>query len=78
MNGPKRDGKGRIRGAGIIDSIAECRECPWRCEEKNALAVGARHHDSTGHFVYIEQTRFVQYGEDKPPPGQMTLNGGVT
>ncbi|KKL45291.1 hypothetical protein LCGC14_2357180, partial [marine sediment metagenome] len=37
-------------------------ESKW--EGKNALAVAARHHDSTGHTTWCEQTISVRYGPD--------------
>jgi len=51
--------------AGIISIMAGC----WTCHgsdaawfERNAQAVAARHHDSTGHPTWCESVMRVSYG----------------
>lgn len=31
---------------------------------KNAMAIAARHHDTTGHSTWAQQSLFVRYGAD--------------
>lgn len=50
---------------GFTDYFAECMDCGWRSEARNALANSARHHDATGHYVSCEVRRMVLYGRPK-------------
>lgn len=47
------------------DYIAECQGCSWTLQSRNALGVGARHHDSTGHEVRVEVSYAVYYGRSQ-------------
>lgn len=44
---------------------AECQDCGKRWQTKNAQAVAARHHDSTGHRVAVNIQTYICYGDTK-------------
>ena len=55
--------------AGIVHSMAGCRQCHGseaKWQSRNALAVAAKHHDATGHTTWCEQVMSVKYGPDLP------------
>jgi hypothetical protein len=63
---------GRVTYTGLAEAMAGCYECHGEREahwqERNAVAVAARHHDATGHRTWWEQTIVGSYGlkpEDK-------------
>ena len=52
--------------SGVIHAAAGCRICHAGNAHwfgKNALAVAARHHDTTGHPTWCEQAIIVRYGD---------------
>lgn len=66
-------GFGRKTSTGLAGVQATCQDCGWESAAKNALGNAARHHDATGHYVMVEQTTLIAYGERSVPPGQQTL-----
>lgn len=51
--------------AGITSAMSGCYQCGGadaRWHGKNALALAARHHDSSGHTTWCEQVMSVRYG----------------
>lgn len=55
---------------------AGCFDCSGtenRWMGKNAMALAARHHDSTGHETWAVQELFVRYGERKADVDQGAL-----
>lgn len=47
---------------GLLGIIADCEDCPWRSEARNALGNAARHADAyPDHTVHVEQTIGVTY-----------------
>ncbi len=53
----------RRTSTGCLEQSAYCCDCAWVYHnQKNGLALGAKHHDGTGHEVHIEITRLVCYG----------------
>lgn len=47
---------------GILGCLAECEDCGWSLEAKNALANAARHADAhPDHTVHVEQILGVTY-----------------
>lgn len=43
------------------DYLAECEDCGWRLHNRNALGTAARHHDATGHTVYVQVESGIYY-----------------
>jgi len=41
--------------------LAECENCGWFRDGRNALGPAARHHDATGHTVHVLVQRKVIY-----------------
>ena len=53
----------RRTSTGCLEQSAFCCDCDWVYHNrKNGLALGAKHHDRTGHEVHVEITRSVVYG----------------
>lgn len=51
---------------GILGASAECWDCGWKLEARNALACAARHADAhPDHTVTVEQTLGVTYNSKK-------------
>lgn len=48
-----------------------CRGSEPIWQAKNAMALAARHHDSTGHPTWAEQVLSVKYGEAGPAQPDM-------
>lgn len=46
----------------LIHALATCNTCGKTWGSRNAQAVGARHHQATGHEVYVEVGLAVRYG----------------
>jgi hypothetical protein len=59
---------------GISAVHAGCFECDKTWETRNALALAARHHDSTGHATWCDQVLIVRYG-DTPEERSRDSNG---
>lgn len=58
----------------LLAVAAQCQECAWASESRNAVGVAARHHDAHGHTVTVEVTRSITYGDPNAvPPGQLQL-----
>lgn len=51
----------RTTHTGILGIVAECRDCGWVSEAKNATGNAARHADATGHEVHVVQTVGITY-----------------
>lgn len=49
--------------SGMLCVFAECEVCGWQSESRNAMGNAARHHDATGHYVQVEQTIGVGFGD---------------
>ena len=47
----------------FTEYYAECHDCKFIQEGKNALGISAQHHDRTGHRISIEIRTTVMYGE---------------
>lgn len=58
---PRPEGYQRTTHSGLLGSQAWCEDCPWRLEARNAMGSGARHADTYGHTVRVEQTTGVVY-----------------
>lgn len=57
------------RHSGVLDAQAECADCPWTSTQyKNALATAARHAQTYGHTVRVEQTIGVTYNKKIKDP----------
>lgn len=41
--------------------LAECQDCTWISGARNAKGNAARHHDATGHRVWVEEVRVTVY-----------------
>lgn len=39
-----------------IGSMAECQDCGWKLDSRNAQGVGAKHAKHHNHFVRVETT----------------------
>lgn len=58
----------------LVAVQAQCRECAWTSEARNAVGVAARHHDAHGHTVDVDVTRSITYGDpNAAPPGQLQI-----
>lgn len=57
----------RCTYTGILGVTAECHDCGWVAESKNALGLAAQHSDRHGHYVSVEQTLGVSYFPDGHP-----------
>ena len=67
----QRNSKGKL-----ISAYGECEDCGKVFKSKNAVAVAARHTDSTGHTTWVEtnySTRFFIGIDNNIPPGQTTI-----
>ena len=53
--------KERTTHTGIVSTLADCRDCDWVSEAKNALGNAAQHADKHGHEVNVEIVRVVTY-----------------
>jgi len=52
----------------LIHAVAECRDCPWRCEDYLTAQVTARkHHLRTGHSVALDLGYVANYERSSPP-----------
>ena len=47
----------------FTEYYAECHDCDFLQEGKNALGISAQHHDRTGHRISIEIRTTVMYGD---------------
>lgn len=47
---------------------AWCWECGFHTHGKNALGLAAQHHDRTGHYITIDVSGSISYG-DSPEDG---------
>lgn len=61
----------RARISGIVEASAECYECNWRCEARNAVGLAAQHTDRTGHVCASQQTLVTTYGPSGTPPERL-------
>lgn len=52
----------RSHDAKVLSAKAECQQCHWRADAKNAQALAAQHHDRSGHRVRVETTTRIDYG----------------
>lgn len=43
------------RCSGLLGVVAECRDCGWESEARNAMGNAAQHAERTGHHVVVEQ-----------------------
>lgn len=50
---------------GILGVIAECRDCGWSSEARNAMGNAKQHADRYGHNVWVEQTIGVSYNDPR-------------
>lgn len=46
---------------------AECLDCGWKCDSRNAWAVGAKHARKHSHHVRIEITKVFHYNDTDAP-----------
>lgn len=53
--------------SGLLDISADCEDCSWKSNARNALGSAAQHSDKYGHFVRVEQTIGVAYGPEGHP-----------
>lgn len=69
----------RPTATGVTAAHAECQECNWRTDRRNAIGNAARHHDATGHYVEVEQVISVAYGAEPGPEdhGQITIDEAI-
>lgn len=51
--------------SGILGASAECRDCGWTTEARNAMGNAKQHADRTGHNVWVEQTIGVSYNDPR-------------
>ena len=58
----------RRTATALLDVRAGCFVCHGKYEAgwfaRNSLGVAARHHDSTGHPVWVEQVTGIWYGKE--------------
>lgn len=47
--------------SGFRDVRAECEDCGWKSDAKNAQGNAARHHDAHGHTVHVEIMQHICY-----------------
>ncbi len=40
---------------GLVHAFGSCLDCAWEAGSLNAMALGAKHHQKTGHQVMVEQ-----------------------
>lgn len=58
----------RTMRSGCVSQVASCCECDWQYEnQKNALALAAKHADATGHEVSVEIVNSVRYNGKTVP-----------
>jgi hypothetical protein len=53
--------------SGVSAVMAECRDCPWRLERKNAMGTANIHARRTGHEVHVDQIVVVTYNRRDDP-----------
>jgi len=53
----------------VIRALAQCTNCEWEIEARNAVPLAAKHYYKTGHEVHVEVTYVVIY----PNPTQRAL-----
>jgi hypothetical protein len=53
--------------SGVSAAMAQCRECDWRNERKNAMATASVHARTTGHEVHCDQIVVVTYNRQEDP-----------
>ncbi len=49
----------------LIDARADCVDCEWHTEGKNAMGNGAIYHRKTGHYVQCELYFAQHFGKPK-------------
>ena len=55
----------------LIHAIAECRDCPWRCEDYlTAQEASRKHHIKTGHSISMDlgYAAYYERSTASPPP----------
>ena len=70
--------KQRNSKGALIKAYGECEDCGKIFNAKNAVAVAARHTDTTGHTTWVEtnyRTRFFVGTDDGIPQNQQTIFG---
>jgi hypothetical protein len=58
----------------LIHAIADCRNCDWHCETRNAMGLAAKHHKATGHIVNVETGWSHTYGDITNKKDQLQSN----
>jgi hypothetical protein len=53
----------------LVEIVAECDDCGWSCEERNAQGLASQHAERTGHLVQVTVTRHYEYA----PPGRWSM-----
>lgn len=48
---------------GLLGVQADCDDCPWRSQERNAAGTAALHAQNYGHTVRVEQTTVTIYNK---------------
>ena len=51
-----------FRRSGLLAASAECLDCEWDAEGRNAVGLAAQHHDRHGHTVRATQSIGIRYG----------------
>ena len=50
---------------GLMGVMADCDDCGWHSEYRNALGNAKRHHNATGHTVHIEEHITICYASEE-------------
>lgn len=66
---PRPEGYVRTTHTGLAGASAECMDCAWELEARNALGSAARHADTYGHTVHVKQTNTVIYNKKTEAAG---------
>lgn len=58
---------------------AFCWNCAFHAHGKNALGLAAQHHDRTGHYITIDASGSIAYGEspEDGPSAESAAAGGI-
>jgi hypothetical protein len=49
------------RGYGILGVEAECKDCSWKCDSKNAMPLAKQHAKKYKHYVQGYEERIWSY-----------------
>ena len=53
---------------GMLRCYANCFDCGWELDARNAMGVAAQHAKKYGHQVHVETTLLVMFNSDKGGP----------